>query len=379
MPFRTRYTGLIAKYGDRLPVGDDARHISLGEGNTPLIRLNHIPRDLGRDVDLYVKYEGLNPTGSFKDRGMTVAVTKAVEEGSQAIICASTGNTSASAAAYAARAGIRAFVLIPDGKIAMGKLAQAIMHGAEVLQIAGNFDAGMRIVKDMANHAPVTIVNSINPYRLQGQKTAAFEILEELERAPDYHCLPVGNAGNITAHWIGYCESAGRRSDHLTDACSFCHGQCRYASAVVGDRPTMVGYQASGSAPFLRGAMVDEPDTVATAIRIGHPQSWDYAWSASEESGGWFDECSDEEILKAQRRLAAREGIFCEPASAASVAGAMRDIVNGKIPQGSTVVCTLTGHGLKDPDIAIQQSADAIKTIPADLDSVRTAILERLG
>ena len=378
MPFRPRYTGLISKYKDRLPVSDDARPISLGEGNTPLIRLNNIPRDLERDVDLYVKFEGLNPTGSFKDRGMTMAVTHAREEGSEAVICASTGNTSASAAAYAARAGMRAFVLIPDGKIAMGKLAQAIMHGAEVLQIAGNFDAGMRIVKDMANHAPVTIVNSINPYRLQGQKTAAFEIVEELERAPDYHCLPVGNAGNITAHWIGYCECAGKRSEHLTDACSYCGGNCRYASAIVGDRPTMVGYQASGSAPFLRGGPVQEPDTVATAIRIGDPQSWEYAWHASRESGGWFDECSDEEILEAQRWLAAREGVFCEPASAASVAGAMRDIRNGRIPEGSTVVCTLTGHGLKDPDVAIRQSADAIKTIPAELDTVRRAILDKL-
>ncbi|MFO7859183.1 MAG: threonine synthase [Ectothiorhodospiraceae bacterium] len=378
MPFRTRYTGLIAKYGDRLPLTDDARPVSLGEGNTPLIKLNHIPEDLGRDVDLYVKFEGLNPTGSFKDRGMTMAVTRAREEGSQAVICASTGNTSASAAAYAARAGMQAFVLIPDGKIAMGKLAQAIMHGAEVLQIAGNFDAGMRIVKEMANHAPVTIVNSVNPYRLQGQKTAAFEIIEELERAPDYHCLPVGNAGNITAHWIGYCECSGRRSDHLTDACAFCGGQCRYASAIVGDRPTMVGYQATGSAPFLRGDMVADPDTVATAIRIGHPQSWQHAWNVARESGGWFDECDDELILETQRWLAAREGVFCEPASAASVAGATRDIRSGRIPEGSTVVCTLTGHGLKDPDVAISQSRNAIKTIPAELDSVRSAILDRL-
>ena len=378
MPFRPRYTGIISKYRDRLPIGDDVRTISLGEGNTPLIQLHHIPSDLGRDVDLYVKYEGLNPTGSFKDRGMTMAVTKALEQGSRAIICASTGNTSASAAAYAARAGMRAFVLIPDGKIAMGKLAQAIMHGAEVIQIAGNFDAGMRIVKEMADHAPVTIVNSINPYRLQGQKTAALEIIEELERAPDFHCLPVGNAGNITAHWIGYCEAAGRRGDHLTDACALCGGACRYTSATVGDRPTMVGYQASGSAPFLRGDAVSDPDTVATAIRIGDPQSWDYAWSASRESGGWFDECSDDEILAAQRLLASREGIFCEPASAASLAGAMRDIRSGRIPEGSTVVCTLTGHGLKDPDIAIHQSGNAIRTIPAELESVRQAIVDRL-
>jgi len=217
MPFRDRYTGLINKYRDRLPVHDDTRIISLGEGNTPLIRLQNIPRDLSKEVDIYVKYEGLNPTGSFKDRGMTMAVTKAVEEGSKAIICASTGNTSAAAAAYAARAGITAFVLIPDGKIALGKLAQAMMHGAVVIQIKGNFDVGMQLVKDVAEEAPVTIVNSINPYRLQGQKTAAFEIIEELGRAPDYHCLPVGNAGNITAHWIGYCEYSSGSGDHVTE------------------------------------------------------------------------------------------------------------------------------------------------------------------
>ncbi|ABM60918.1 threonine synthase [Halorhodospira halophila] len=379
MPFRPRYTGLIAKYLDRLPISDDARILGLGEGNTPLIQLTRIPAELGRDVDLYVKFEGLNPTGSFKDRGMTMAVTKAVEQGAKAIICASTGNTSASAAAYAARAGISCFVLIPDGKIAMGKLAQAIMHGAQVLQIRGNFDAGMRLVKELAEHAPLTIVNSINPYRLQGQKTAAFEIIEELERAPDYHCLPVGNAGNITAHWIGYSECAGRTGDEqLTAACAFCGGQCRYASALVERRPRMVGYQASGSAPFLRGGPVAEPETVATAIRIGDPQSWDYAQAVREESGGWFDELSDEEILQAQRMLADHEGVFCEPASATSVAGAMRDIRSGRIPEGSTVVCTLTGHGLKDPDVASAQAGDAVQTVDADYQAVREAILKRL-
>ncbi|MFP4146501.1 MAG: threonine synthase [Halorhodospira sp.] len=379
MPFRPRYTGLVAKYLDRLPVSDDARIIGLGEGQTPLIQLTRIPAELGRDVDLYVKFEGLNPTGSFKDRGMTMAVTKAVEEGTKAIICASTGNTSASAAAYAARAGIRCFVLIPDGKIAMGKLAQAIMHGAQILQIRGNFDAGMRLVKELAEHAPLTIVNSINPYRLQGQKTAAFEIIEELERAPDYHCLPVGNAGNITAHWIGYCESAGRKGDErLTEACAFCQGQCRYASAMVERRPRMVGYQAAGSAPFLRGEPVAEPETVATAIRIGDPQSWDFAHAAQRESGGWFDELSDEQILQAQRLLADHEGVFCEPASAASVAGAMRDIRKGRIPEGSTVVCTLTGHGLKDPDVAAAQAGDAVQTVDAEYEAVREAILKRL-
>jgi len=358
MPFRNRYTGLIENYRDRLPVHDDTRIISLGEGNTPLIRLNNIPRELGTDVDIYIKYEGLNPTGSFKDRGMTMAVTKAVEEGSKAIICASTGNTSAAAAAYAARAGITAFVLIPEGKIAMGKLAQAMMHGSVVIQIQGNFDDGMRLVKEVAEEAPVTIVNSINPYRLQGQKTAAFEIMEELGAAPDYHCLPVGNAGNITAHWMGYCEYAE-------------HG-------IVNNRPTMVGYQAAGAAPFIAGKMIDDPDTVATAIRIGHPQSWDKAWQVQKESGGWFDKCDDAEILAAQKLLAEKEGIFCEPASATSLAGAIRDIKDGKIKAGSRVVCTLTGHGLKDPDTAIKQSTSPVIKVAAALDEVKRAILDNM-
>ena len=358
MPFRTRYTGLIDRYRDRLPVHDDTRIISLGEGNTPLIRLNNIPRELGKNVDIYVKYEGLNPTGSFKDRGMTMAVTKAVEEGSKAIICSSTGNTSAAAAAYAARAGITAFVLIPDGKIAMGKLAQAMMHGSVVIQIKGNFDDGMRLVKEVAAEAPVTIVNSINPYRLQGQKTAAFEIMEELGTAPDYHCIPVGNAGNITAHWMGYSEY--------------------HEHGIVNSRPHMVGYQAAGAAPFMRGGMVDDPETVATAIRIGHPQSWDKAWVVQKESEGWFDECSDEEILAAQKLLAEKEGVFCEPASATSLAGALRDIKSGKIPEGSKIVCTLTGHGLKDPDTAIKQSTSPLLTVDATLDSVKRAILDNL-
>ena len=359
MPFRPRYTGLIDKYRDRLPVHDDTRVISLGEGNTPLIRLNNIPRESGRDVDIYVKYEGLNPTGSFKDRGMTMAVTKAVEEGSKAIICASTGNTSASAAAYAARAGISAFVLIPDGKIALGKLAQAIMHGAVVIQIKGNFDDGMQLVKEVGKEAAVTIVNSINPFRLQGQKTAAFEIIEELECAPDYHCLPVGNAGNISAHWMGYKEYQE-------------HG-------IVNSRPRMVGYQAAGAAPFLRGGPVKEPETVATAIRIGNPQSWDKAWDTQKESNGWFDECSDEEILAAQKLLARKEGVFCEPASATSLAGALRDIASGKIPEGSKVVCTLTGHGLKDPDVAIKQSQGQLLTVDATLEAVKQAILSNMA
>ncbi len=359
MTLRARYTGLIDRYRDRLPVHDDTRIICLGEGNTPLVRLNNIPRLLGKDVDMYIKYEGLNPTGSFKDRGMTMAVTKAVEEGSRAIICASTGNTSASAAAYAARAGIKAFVLIPEGKIAMGKLAQAMIHGSTVIQIQGNFDDGMELVKQVAETAPVTIVNSINPYRLQGQKTAAFEILEELGGAPDYHCLPVGNAGNISAHWMGYKEY--------------------HEHGVVNDLPVMVGYQASGAAPFLRGEMVDNPETVATAIRIGHPQSWDKAWAVQKESNGWFDEFADEEILAAQKMLTEKEGIFCEPASAISVAGAMRDIQSGKIPAGAKVVCTLTGHGLKDPDTAIGQCTAGVQTVKATLDAVENAIMSAIG
>ncbi len=311
---------------------------------------------------------------------MTMAVTKAVEEGSRAIICASTGNTSASAAAYAARAGISCFVLIPEGKIALGKLAQAMIHGAFVIQIQGNFDDGMALVKEVAREAPVTIVNSINPYRLQGQKTAAFEIIEELGRAPDYHCLPVGNAGNITAHWIGYCEVSSASGENVTAACVFCKGKCIYAGgAVVGNRPHMIGYQAAGSAPFLRGHMVDEPETVATAIRIGHPQSWDSAWKVVEESGGWFDECQDEEILAAQKLLAEKEGVFCEPASATSLAGAVRDVRSGRIPPGSSIVCTLTGHGLKDPDIAIKQSTRALIKVKAELPAVKRAILDNLA
>jgi len=358
MPFRPRYTGLIDKYRDRLPVHDDTRIISLGEGNTPLIRLSNIPDIIGKDVDIYVKYEGLNPTGSFKDRGMTMAVTKAVEEGSKAIICASTGNTSAAAAAYASRAGITAFVLIPDGKIALGKLAQAMMHGAVVIQIKGNFDEGMQLVKDVGKTAPVTIVNSINPFRLQGQKTAAFEIIEELGTAPEYHCIPVGNAGNITAHWMGYSEY--------------------HENGIVNNRPVMCGYQAAGSAPFMRGAMVDNPETVATAIRIGHPQSWDKAWKVKEECKGWFDECTDEHILATQKLLAEKEGVFCEPASATSLAGAITDIKSGKIPEGSKIVCTLTGHGLKDPDTAIKQSTRPLITIDAKLAEVEKAIMSNM-
>ncbi len=353
------YTGLIERYRNRLPVSANTRIISLNEGNTPMIQLQNIPRMLGKDVDIYVKFEGLNPTGSFKDRGMTMAVTKAVEEGSQAIICASTGNTSAAAAAYAARAGIKAFVLIPDGKIALGKLAQTLMYNATIIQINGNFDQGMELVKEVANHAPVTIVNSINPFRLEGQKTAAFEIVDDLGFAPDYHCLPVGNAGNISAYWKGYKEYATDR--------------------VCGNRPVMCGYQAAGAAPFIAGHPIENPETIATAIRIGNPQSWDFAWAAQQESGGWFDKFSDADILVAQKMLSQYEGIFCEPASATSLAGAMQDIKSGKIPEGSKIVCTLTGNGIKDPDIAMQQCVDSKPvTIDADLDAVKRAILDNL-
>lgn len=354
----THYTGLIERYRQRLPVSNDTPVISLNEGDTPLIPLNNLASDVGGQVRLYAKFEGLNPTGSFKDRGMTVAVSKAVESGSRAIICASTGNTSAAAAAYAARAGIAAFVLIPDGKIAHGKLAQAMMHGAVVIQIRGNFDTGMQLVKEVAEDAPVTIVNSINPFRLQGQKTAAFEIIDALGNAPDYHCLPVGNAGNISAYWMGYSEY--------------------FADGVATETPQMCGYQASGAAPFVRGEPVERPETIATAIRIGNPQSWDKACAAQSESEGWFDEFSDEQILAAQKLLSEREGIFCEPASAISVAGALSDIRAGRIPADSTVVCTVTGHGLKDPDTAIAQCNDGTVTVEAELHAVRTTIMDNL-
>lgn len=371
----TRYTGLVDRYRHRLPVPANAPAIGLGEGGTPLIQLQTLPAEARFDGELYVKFEGLNPTGSFKDRGMVVAVTQAICAGSRAIICASTGNTSASAAAYAARAGLNAFVLIPEGKVALGKLAQAVAHGAVVVQVRGNFDNAMRIVKELAETEAVTVVNSINPYRLQGQKTAAFEVIEELGRVPDFHCLPVGNAGNITAHWIGYSECFGEG----TCACLHCNGDCSFLSEQainVRSRPKMVGYQASGSAPFLRGEPVTDPETIATAIRIGAPQSWDPAWIVQKESNGWFDELSDAEILNVQKQLAEKEGIFCEPASAASVAGAMRDIASGKIPVGSTVVCTLTGNGLKDPDIVLRHRALQIKQVDASRDAVEGLLTE---
>jgi len=370
----THYQGLIERYRDRLPVDDNTPIVSLVEGDTPLIKLVNIPDIIGKSVDLYVKFDGQNPTGSFKDRGMTVAVSKAAEKGAKAIVCASTGNTSAAAAAYAARAGMTAFVLIPEGKIPMGKLAQAIAHGAVVLQIKGNFDDGMRLVKEIAGEAPVEIVNSVNPYRLQGQKTGAFEIVEALGRAPDYHCIPVGNAGNISGYWIGYSEACG----HNTASCTLCNGNCPYLeNPMTNTRPIMVGYQAAGAAPFLRGAPVEHPETVATAIRIGNPQSWDLAKAAVQESSGWFDEVTDQQLLDTHSLLASKEGVFCEPASAVSVCGALRDIKSGKIAEGSLITCTVTGHGLKDTATAVE-GRESVQTVAAELSAVKEAILSHL-
>ena len=364
------YLGLIEQYRDRLPVDDKTPVISLSEGATPLIELRNLPKRIGKNVRIYAKFDGLNPTGSFKDRGMTMAVTKAVEAGAKAIICASTGNTSASASAYAARAGIACFVLIPEGKIALGKLSQAMMHGSLVIQIRGNFDDGMRLVQLAAETMGIALVNSINPFRPQGQKTVAFEVVEALGDAPDYHALPVGNAGNIGAHWAGYSESACIE----TQACAYCQGKCPFHRAKTATRrPIMVGYQASGSAPIVRGKPVENPETVATAIRIGNPASWQLALTAQRESGGWFAECSDEEILRVQKLLAETEGIFCEPASAISVAGVLKDLEQGRIGEGSSIVCTLTGHGLKDPETAISQCAKP-QTIDAELADIERVI-----
>jgi threonine synthase len=368
------YQGLIENYRDRLPVDENTPVISLCEGNTPLIELKNLPQRLGKNVRIFAKFEGLNPTGSFKDRGMTMAVTKAVEAGAKAIICASTGNTSAAAAAYAARAGIACFVLIPEGKIALGKLAQAMMHGALVIQIRGNFDDGMRLVQLAAEATGVALVNSINPFRPQGQKTVAFEVIEALGDAPDYHALPVGNAGNIGAHWAGYSEMACEQ----TRACAYCDGKCPFhREKKASRRPVMVGYQASGSAPIVRGKPVENPETVATAIRIGNPASWELALNAQRESGGWFAECTDEEILAAQKLLAQTEGIFCEPASAISIAGISKDLEKGRIREGTTIVCTLTGHGLKDPDTAIGQCVKPL-TVDAELAEIEKIIRQNL-
>ena len=356
MTVRTLNGGIIAAYRDRLPIPPDVEAIHISEGDTPLVHLPAVS-DRKRNIDVYAKCEGLNPTGSFKDRGMTVALSMASHNGSKAVICASTGNTSASAAAYAARAGIQAFVVIPAGKISVGKLAQAMMHGAKVVQIGGNFDDAMDIVKRMPEEAEVTLVNSVNPFRLQGQKTAAFEVVDQLGCAPDYHFLPVGNAGNISAYWMGYVE---------------------YGDAgIAGAKPRMVGCQAARAAPFLVGAPIEEPETIATAIRIGNPQSWNLANTAVIESNGWFRSSDDENILSAQKMLAERCGVFCEPASAVSIAGFCDEIEKGNIQDNSVVVCTLTGHGLKDPDIAISQSPEPI-TIPKGGEGLRDLILSSI-
>lgn len=342
--------GLIDRHRDALPGEARSGAVTLGEGGTPLLRLDNIAREQGLEFELHCKFEGCNPTGSFKDRGMAVAVSAARARGVATVACASTGNTSASAAAYAGLAGMRCVVLMPEGRVAAGKVAQAVMHGADIVQVRGNFDDAMRLVGGLAEQGRVEVVNSTNPMRLQGQKTVAFEVIDGLGRAPDYHALPVGNAGNITAHWIGYSEAAGQS----TKACTLCQGaECPLKPKPTAQaRPRMVGYQAKGAAPFLRGGFVDEPETVATAIRIGRPQSWDRAWAASRESGGWFGELDDAGILAAQRMLAEREGVFCEPASAAAVAGVLADAKAGRFEKGSCVVCTLTGHGLKDPSVA---------------------------
>ncbi len=351
--------GILSNYSHRLPKEnfDDNDFLTLGEGNTPLIPIQNC--NIPNGIKIYVKYEGLNPTGSFKDRGMVAAVAAAKKAGAKCVICASTGNTSAAAAAYASRVKLPCIVLIPQGKVAKGKIAQAVAHGAIIVQIAGNFDNAMQTVREFINSGSVAVVNSINPMRLQGQKTAAFEIIEQLEKAPDYHALPVGNAGNITAHWIGYSESIGQQ----TKACNFCQGQCPHLASTntALKAPIMLGYQAKGSAPFVHGHAIEQPETIATAIRIGNPQSFNEAKIALAESGGWIDAVDDETILKAQKMLASKEGVFCEPASSASFAGVLQDIDKGRIAANSTVVCTLTGHGLKDPDIFGEPEINAVE------------------
>jgi threonine synthase len=348
------WPGVIERYASRLPVSDATPVVTLLEGNTPLIPAVRLTAEFGVDIDLYLKFEGMNPTGSFKDRGMTMAVSKALEEGASAVICASTGNTSAAAAAYAARAGIQCVVLIPQGNIALGKLAQAMVHGATVLQIEGNFDDALRLVCELTEEHQIKLVNSINPYRIEGQKTGAFEVCDQLGgRAPDYHVLPVGNAGNITAYWKGYVEYQ--------------------KSGDVDQRPAMFGFQAEGAAPIVRGEPIHDPETIATAIRIGNPASWQGALAARDESGGMIDTVTDDEITQAQKALASREGVFPEPASAASVAGVFKLAQRGFFDSGDTVVCVLTGHGLKDPDRAIAISSKP-RTVAADLSSVAAEI-----
>jgi threonine synthase len=337
-----QWRGVIEEYRDRLPVSDATPVITLGEGGTPLVRANVVSERTGCDV--YLKVEGANPTGSFKDRGMTMAISKAAEEGAQAVICASTGNTSASAAAYAVRAGMVCAVLVPQGKIALGKMSQALAHGARLLQVEGNFDDCLTLARDLSEHYPVALVNSVNPVRIEGQKTASFEIVDALGAAPDIHALPVGNAGNITAYWRGYRE---------------------YAAEGISSRPRMWGFQAAGAAPIVRGAPVAKPSTIATAIRIGNPASWQLAVAARDESGGLIDSVTDRSILAAYRLLARSEGVFVEPASAASVAGLLQCADAGLLDPGQTVVCTVTGNGLKDPEWAIAGAPQPV-TVPVD-------------
>lgn len=333
------FKGLIDKYHKYLSVSDKTPIISLHEGNTPLVPAPAIAKLCGIEgLQVYLKVEGAHPTGSFKDRGMTMAVSKAVEEGAKKIICASTGNTSAAAAAYAARArsmgfDMECYVIIPAGYVALGKLSQALIYGAKVIQIEGNFDAALHIVKELTSKYPIALVNSLNPYRIEGQKTGAFEVCDQLGKAPDIHCIPVGNAGNITAYWNGYKEYIKEENS----------------------RPRMYGFQAKGASPIVHGEVFDEPETVATAIRIGNPASWKNAENAVKESNGLIDYVTDEEILEAYKFIHASEGIGCEPASAASVAGLIKASKLGKVPDGSTVVCVLTGNGMKDPETAIKQ------------------------
>jgi len=346
---------VIEEYRDLLPVTADTPIITLREGATPLL---FAPRISARArCDVYLKVEGANPTGSFKDRGMTVAISRALQDGAKAVICASTGNTSASAAAYAARAGLGCAVLVPRGKIALGKLAQALVYGARLLQVDGNFDDCLELARKLATDFPVALVNSVNPYRLQGQKTAAFEVVDDLGEAPDVHCLPVGNAGNISAYWLGYNEY--------------------FQAGKIAGRPRMFGFQASGAAPIVRGAPVQVPRTIATAIRIGNPASWRLAEAARDESGGLIESVTDRQILAAYRLLAREEAVFAELASAASVAGLLQACENGQVPLGSRIVCTVTGNGLKEPDWAVS-GAPAPPVIPVD-DSATAAAAAALG
>jgi threonine synthase len=345
------WPGVIQAFRARLPVTAATPRITLFEGNTPLVPAPVLSERTGCEV--YLKVEGANPTGSFKDRGMTMAISKAAEQGARAVICASTGNTSASAAAYAVRAGMTCAVLVPQGKIALGKMAQALVHGARLLQVDGNFDDCLELAQKLAVDYPVALVNSVNPYRIEGQKTASFEVCDELGRAPDVHCIPVGNAGNITAYWKGYREYA--------------------ADGVVGSTPRMFGFQAAGAAPIVNGAPVTAPMTIATAIRIGNPASWTFAEAARDESGGLIDAVTDKQILEAYRLVARNEAVFVEPASAASVAGLLKTAADGRLPRGSTVVCTVTGNGLKDPDWAIAGAPKPI-TVPVDALAAATAL-----